>query len=112
MVEIVDKPISGATTIWEDNQSAIAYSRNGQISENTKHIDFKWHFLKDHVEHGTIMLMYLPIERMVADMITKPLPWLAPARHTSAVLRRTDPMQRVIPYLSFGGVLLVILIGY
>jgi hypothetical protein len=36
--------------------------------------NFNWHFLKDHVEQGTIKLRYLPIDEMVADMFTKPLP--------------------------------------
>jgi hypothetical protein len=43
-------------------------------SEKTKHIGVKWHFLKDHVEQGTIKLRYLPSSQMVADMFTKPLP--------------------------------------
>jgi hypothetical protein len=47
--EIFDEPINGTTTIWEDNQSAIAYSQNALVSEKNKHIDLKWHFLKDHV---------------------------------------------------------------
>jgi hypothetical protein len=33
----------------------------------------KWLFLKDHVEHGTIKLRYLPADQMVAAMLTKSL---------------------------------------
>jgi hypothetical protein len=55
-----------------DNQSAIAYSQNAFISEKTKHIGLKWHFLKDHVEQGTIKLRYPPTDQMVADMLTNP----------------------------------------
>jgi hypothetical protein len=44
------------------------------VSEKTKHIGLKWHFLKDHVEQGTFKLRYLPTDQMVADMFTKPLP--------------------------------------
>jgi hypothetical protein len=44
------------------------------VSEKTKHIGLKWHFLKDHVEQGAIKLRYLPIDQMVVDMFTKPLP--------------------------------------
>jgi hypothetical protein len=72
--EIFDEPINGTTTIWEDNQSTIVYSQNALGSEKTKHIDLKWPFLKDHVEHGTVRLVYLPTDRIVADMFTKPLP--------------------------------------
>jgi hypothetical protein len=86
MEEIFNSPITETTTIWEDNQSAIAYSQNALVSEKTKRIGLKWHFLKDHVEHGIIKLRYLPTDLLVADMLTKPLPRPALARHRSAIL--------------------------
>jgi hypothetical protein len=97
MGEIFNAPITETTTaIWEDNQSAIAYSHNALVNEKTKHIDMKWHFLKDHVEQGTIKLRYLPTDQMVADMFTKPLLGPALTRHLSAILGGEDPMQRFI----------------
>jgi hypothetical protein len=72
--EIFNYPITETTTIWEDNQSAIAYSQNALVSEKTKHIGMKWHFLKDRVEQRTIKFRYLPTHQIVADMLTKPLP--------------------------------------
>jgi KUP system potassium uptake protein len=96
--EIFNAPITETTTNMEDNQSAIAYSKNALVSEKTKHIDMKWHFLKDHVEQGTIIkLRYLPTDQMVADMFTKPLPGHAMTRHRTAILGGEDPMQRFIP---------------
>jgi hypothetical protein len=59
MEEITNSPITETTTIWEDNQSAIAYSQNALVIEKTKHIGMKWHFLKDYVEKGIIKLRYL-----------------------------------------------------
>jgi hypothetical protein len=97
MGEIFDEPIDETTTIWEDNQSAIAYSHNALVSEKTKHIDLKWHFFKAHVEQGTVRLRYTRTYRMVADMFTKPLLGPALARHRSAILGGADPMQRFIP---------------
>jgi hypothetical protein len=97
MGEIFNAPITETTTIWEDNQSAIAYSQNALVSEKTKHIGLKWHFLKDHVEQGTIKLRYFPTHQMMADMFTKPLPGSALTRHRSAILGGEDPMQRFIP---------------
>jgi hypothetical protein len=97
MGDTFDEPINATTTIWEDNQSAIAFSHNAVVSEKTKHIDLKWHFLKDHVEHGTVRLRYLPTDQMVAYMFTKPLHGPALARHRSAILGEADPMQRFIP---------------
>jgi hypothetical protein len=46
MGEIFNAPITETTTIWEDNQSAIAYFQNALVSEKTKHIGLKWHFLQ------------------------------------------------------------------
>jgi hypothetical protein len=54
MGEIFNAPITETTTIWEDNQSAIAYSQNALVSKKTRHIGLKRHFLKDHVEQGTM----------------------------------------------------------
>jgi KUP system potassium uptake protein len=97
MGEIFNAPITETTTIWEDNQSTIAYSQNALVREKTKHIGLKWHFLKDHVEHGTIKLRYPPSDQMVADMFTKPLPRHALTRQRCAILGGEDPMQRFIP---------------
>jgi hypothetical protein len=56
--EIQGVLVSDTTTIWEDNQSTIAYSQNALVSDKTKHIDLKYYFVKDHVAHGTIRLWY------------------------------------------------------
>jgi hypothetical protein len=97
MGEILNAPITEITTIWEDNQSAIAYSQNALVSEKTKHIGVKWHFLKDHVEQGTIKFKYLPTNQMLAYMFTKSLQGHALTRHRSAIMRGADLMQRFIP---------------
>jgi hypothetical protein len=80
MGKIFNAPITETNTIWEDNQSAIEYSQNALVSEKPKHIGVKWHFLKDHVEQGTIKLRYLPTHQMVAVMFTKRLQGPALAR--------------------------------
>jgi hypothetical protein len=74
MGEIFYEPINGIPTIWEDNQSAIAYCQNALVNEKTKHIGLEWHFLKNHGEYGTIRLRYSPASQMVAQLFTKPLP--------------------------------------
>jgi kynurenine formamidase len=92
--DIFCRPVTGTTTIWEDNQSCIAYSQKALVSEKTKHIDMKYHFVKDHVHLGNVKLRYLPIGGMVADMLTKPLPGRALVKHRSAILGTSGPMQR------------------
>lgn len=61
------------TVIYEDNQSAIAISKNPKYHGRTKHIDIKFHYVRDQVAHKSVKLMYCPSENMVADLFTKGL---------------------------------------
>ena len=63
-----------ATTIHEDNQGTIAMSRNPVLHKRTKHINIKYHFVREKTQDGTIELKYCPTNEMVADILTKPLP--------------------------------------
>jgi kynurenine formamidase len=92
--EIFSRPVSGTTTIWEDNHSCIACSQNAVVSEKTKHIDMKYHFVKDHVQLETVKLRYLPTGDMVADMLAKPLHGPALVKYRSAIQGTSGPMQR------------------
>ena len=62
-----------ATVILEDNQGCIAMTKNPKFHGRTKHIDIKQHFIRDLVEDGHIELKYCPTDRMLADMLTKPV---------------------------------------
>ena len=62
------------TVIFEDNQSAIYLAKNQQTHDWTKHIDIKYHFIRELVETGRIKLAYCPSADMVADILTKGLP--------------------------------------
>ena len=61
-------------SILEDNQSAICLAKNPQVHGRTKHIDIKYHFIRDMVDTGRIKLTYCASEDMIADMLTKGLP--------------------------------------
>jgi hypothetical protein len=63
-----------ATTLFSDNQSAIALSKDHQYHARTKHIDIRYHFIRWVIENGSIRLIYCPTEDMLADTLTKPLP--------------------------------------
>ncbi|KAK1366493.1 hypothetical protein POM88_042054 [Heracleum sosnowskyi] len=59
--------------IYCDNTSAIAISDNPVQHSRTKHIDIRHHFIREHVERGTVKLIYVPTEKQLADIFTKPL---------------------------------------
>ena len=69
--DILDKPGEG-TEIFEDNQSAICLAKNPQFHSRTKHIEIKYHFIRDQVESGNIKLTYSRSEDI---MLTKGLPF-------------------------------------
>ena len=60
--------------IFSDNQGAIKLSRNPQHHNRSKHIDIKYHFVRDSYQKGLIELVYIPTSEMVADILTKALP--------------------------------------
>lgn len=62
------------TTLFSDNQSAIALTQDHQYHARTKHIDIRFHFIRWIVEQGSLRLVYCPTDDMVADTLTKALP--------------------------------------
>ena len=69
----LESPPEMATTIFEDNQSAIAMTKNPQFHGRAKHIAIKYHFIREQVSNGMIKLEYCPTNEMLADMFTKGL---------------------------------------
>lgn len=61
------------STVYGDNQSAIAVSENGVKGERTKHVDVKYHFVTETVEQGVIKLCWVPTTQQQADIFTKAL---------------------------------------
>ena len=61
------------TTIKEDNQGTIAVAKNPIFHARTKHIDIKFHYVREALRDGIIELVYCPSENMAADILTKPL---------------------------------------
>ncbi|GJT28690.1 hypothetical protein Tco_0908965 [Tanacetum coccineum] len=59
--------------IFCDNTSAIAISNNPVLHSRTKHIDIRYHFIRDHILKGDFKIHFIPTEYQLADIFTKPL---------------------------------------
>ncbi|GJS38721.1 retrovirus-related pol polyprotein from transposon TNT 1-94 [Tanacetum coccineum] len=56
-----------------DNKSAIALCCNNVQHSRSKHIDIRFHFIKEHVENRVIKLYFVNTEYQLADIFTKAL---------------------------------------
>ncbi len=60
--------------LFEDNGGCISLaSSGGKYHKRTKHIDVRYHFVRQHIENGTQRVKYCKTEDMLADLLTKPL---------------------------------------
>jgi hypothetical protein len=56
-----------------DNESAICMADNPVEHSRTKHIDIRYHFLRDHQQKEDIEIVYVSTHNQLADIFTKPL---------------------------------------
>jgi hypothetical protein len=56
-----------------DNESAICMADNPVEHSCTKHIDIRYHFLRDHQQKGDIEIAYVNTHNQLVDIFTKPL---------------------------------------
>ncbi|KAJ0388685.1 hypothetical protein P43SY_010840 [Pythium insidiosum] len=73
MCELGEHSEKDAVVVLEDNQGAIALAKNPEFHKRTKHIDIRYHFVRESVETGNIELQYCSTQDMLADLLTKPI---------------------------------------
>ena len=61
------------TTLFSDNQSAIALAKNPVSHARAKHIDLRHHFVREAIQDKVIWVQYIPTTEMTADSLTKAL---------------------------------------
>jgi hypothetical protein len=62
-----------ATCIWCDNQSCVKLSENLSVHDKSKHIEIRYHYIRDMVQKGAVKLQYVATDEQIADVLTKPL---------------------------------------
>lgn len=61
------------TTFLCDNQSAMCFAKNAVENSRSKHIDIKYHYVRNLVLENCFRMQYVPSERNVADGFPKGL---------------------------------------
>ncbi|KAG8490319.1 hypothetical protein CXB51_016103 [Gossypium anomalum] len=62
------------STVFCDSQSAIFLTKDQMFHERTKHIDVRYHFVRDIIARGDIVVSKISTHENPADMMTKSLP--------------------------------------
>jgi hypothetical protein len=73
------------TNIFCDNQSAIAISTSSKHHDRSKHIDVKYHYIKDQILSAEVEITHISTEDMTADILTKGFHRGLHQKHTSAL---------------------------
>ena len=68
LIKLPDSPIK----IYGDNQGAIALVKNLIIHSRSKHIDVRFHFIREKFLNNFVDIIYVPTDINVADIMTKP----------------------------------------
>jgi len=70
----LDPSLISPTILYGDNNGSRALTKNPQFHDRAKHIRVRYHFIRDLVNDGLIIIPYIPTHDMIADIFTKSLP--------------------------------------
>jgi transposase InsO family protein len=74
--------IEGPSQILTDSQPAVDHVRNNINHSKTKHIDIRYHYIRQEYENNRVTIQHIPAECQIADILTKAL---APTAHAKAL---------------------------
>jgi hypothetical protein len=69
----IEEDLCKCVTVFCDNSSSIKLSKNPVFHGRTKHINVKFHFIRDLIKKGDVELIYCGTKEQLADIMTKPL---------------------------------------
>jgi hypothetical protein len=62
-------------TLFQDNTSTIRILERGIADgPTTKHINIRYHFVKERIDLNEVKVVHMNTKKMIADIFTKPLP--------------------------------------
>ena len=64
---------NNSTAVGYDNKSSIIFANEAMVQNRSKHIDTRYHYVREKIADKSVRLFYLPTKEMPADLLTKPL---------------------------------------
>jgi hypothetical protein len=72
-------------TIFGDNMACMSLTKPGIALKRLKHLDIRFHYIRELVESGLIKLVHIGTDNMVADVLTKPMTFVLLKRHLGKI---------------------------
>jgi hypothetical protein len=72
-MKINAKPCKVHCKVFEDNEGAIEIAKVPKMRPRTKHLNIKYHHIREEFSKGTVSIYHVKTEDQMADMLTKPL---------------------------------------
>ena len=74
LTDLGEKLVDEPTKLFIDNQTAIRMAEDSNGNHNRrKHINVRYHWIRDQIEAGVILPQWIRSEAQEADIMTKPL---------------------------------------
>lgn len=64
---------TASVPLVSDNQGGIFLVINSAHDRRLKHVDICYHFIREYVDANHVSIVYISIDNMIADILTKPL---------------------------------------
>lgn len=93
LTNYMHRPPVGPTTIFEDNQGAIHLVENPVHHKRTKHIDVRFHYVREAHERGVVRVSKIHTDLNKADIFTKATTAATFHRHVSAIMFSHDTIS-------------------
>jgi hypothetical protein len=97
-IDPVFKASGKPAIIFEDNTACIALASNPVLHERTKHIDMRYHFVRERIVSKEISVHFVGTDLMLADLLTKPVSVQVSNNLLFRLLGCTDIFALVAPY--------------
>ena len=62
-----------AVTLYSDTTAALAYAKDPKYHGKSKHVEIKYHFIRDMIARSEVVMKHISTGSMVADPLTKPI---------------------------------------
>ena len=72
--------------VYVDNVGAIFLANNQTTSDRTKHVDVRYHFIREYIENGTVKILFIRSGENDADLFTKNVPSAIYTKHARKIV--------------------------